>query len=63
MVITGVNVDHQQLVDLTQKYFADTTPTWAAGDGVIVPQPDESLAQYTGGVVQVSIKLSQHGIE
>jgi hypothetical protein len=53
MVVTGVNVDHEQLTDLTSQFFMNRKPTWAADDSVVLTPPDQSLAQYTGGIVKV----------
>ncbi|EDO38902.1 predicted protein, partial [Nematostella vectensis] len=49
MVIAGVNVDHEQLVELTKKHFTDK-PSWHT-EGASVTPPDHSIAQYTGGII------------
>lgn len=56
MVVAGVGVDHDQLVELAQKYFADEKPTWSSGSGNI--NVDQSVAQYTGGLVKIDKDLS-----
>ena len=39
-----------------QKYFADEKPTWSSGSGNI--NVDQSVAQYTGGLVKIDKDLS-----
>ena len=50
MVIAGVNVDHQKMVELAEKHFVNAKTTWTPSG---VPSPDKSVAQFTGGVVKV----------
>ena len=52
IVIAGVNVDHQHLVDLTKDHFVNKPPMWHT-EGKAVESPDRSIAQYTGGIVKV----------
>ena len=52
MVIAGVNVEHQHLIDLTRTYFVDKKPVWYK-EGEEAQGPDRSIAQYTGGIVKV----------
>ncbi|XP_031556101.1 mitochondrial-processing peptidase subunit alpha-like [Actinia tenebrosa] len=52
MVVTGVNVDHEQLIDLTRQYFVNKKPTWMADEDVVIKPPDKSIAQYTGGIIK-----------
>ena len=54
IVIAGVNVDHQHLVDLTNDYFVNKSPMWYR-EGEATESPDRSIAQYTGGIVKVNI--------
>ena len=54
MVVAGVNVDHEELVRLTKKYFVNAKPVWHE-DGSTEEEQDNSLAQYTGGIVKVCI--------
>ena len=54
IVIAGVNVDHQHLVDLTNDYFVNKSPMWHR-EGEATESPDRSIAQYTGGIVKVNI--------
>lgn len=58
MVIAGVGVNHEQLVDLSQKYFMDTKPIWETEKDIYIDDKqlaiDDSTAQYTGGLVQVN---------
>ena len=50
MVLTGVNVDHDQFVELAQKHFVGAQTSW---DGVEPVAVDESISQYTSGEVRV----------
>ena len=52
MVVAGVNVDHQHLIDLTRTYFVEKRPVWYR-EGEKPESPDRSIAQYTGGIVKV----------
>ena len=54
MVVAGVNVDHEELVRLTRKFFMETRPVWHE-EGATIQQPDKSLAQYTGGIIKVCV--------
>ncbi|KAL4218986.1 hypothetical protein ACF0H5_021572 [Mactra antiquata] len=60
MVVAGVGMDHELLVDLVQRYFIDKTPIWKESGVVIDPSktPDNSIAQYTGGLVKEEADLS-----
>lgn len=63
MVVAGVGVDHQQLVELAQEYFVEKKPIWVT-DSTISSQldldyePDTSISQYTGGYNPVTKDLS-----
>ena len=50
MVLAGVGVEHERLVECARKYLLGTRPAWGSGAAVHV---DGSVAQYTGGVVKV----------
>ncbi|PNF36735.1 Mitochondrial-processing peptidase subunit alpha, partial [Cryptotermes secundus] len=56
MVVTGVGVDHDELLTSVRKYFVDMKPIWEEDTDLVVPtlnmQVDESIAQYTGGIIQ-----------
>lgn len=58
MVLAGVGVEHQRLVEAAKKYFLEEKPVWETEDGLILPTKglavDESVAQYTGGIVLVN---------
>ncbi|CAG2164894.1 unnamed protein product [Oppiella nova] len=63
MVLAGVGVDHQQLVQLAEQYFVETKPIWTLDSTIVsnsanAPEVDESISQYTGGVVTVEKDLS-----
>lgn len=51
MVLTGVNVDHQQLVQLAREHFVDAKTSW---DGVQPRGVDQSISQYGSSEVRVS---------
>lgn len=65
MVVAGVGVDHDQLVEATQKYFVDRKPIWHTNSSLmqntIVVGIDRSVAQYTGGIVKVITYLTLSG--
>lgn len=57
MVIAGVGVEHEKLVDLVDKHFVQEPAIWESNPDLLFPgkfSVDESVAQYTGGLVQVS---------
>jgi len=64
MVVAGVGVDHGALVESVQKYFVDMKPIWEEDPDLPVPtldmQVDKSIAQYTGGIVQVRLFTHVH---
>lgn len=50
MVLAGVGIEHEQLVESARKYLLNTKPVWGASSGANV---DLSVAQYTGGIIKV----------
>lgn len=62
MVLAGVGVEHDALVDLAEKYFLQSKPIWVQNDSLTLPnsriEVDRSIAQYTGGLVKVNKDLS-----
>lgn len=50
MVLAGVGVEHEQLVECARKYLLDVKPVWGTSTPTNV---DRSVAQYTGGIVKV----------
>uniref|UniRef100_A0A8C9Y049 Mitochondrial-processing peptidase subunit alpha n=1 Tax=Sander lucioperca TaxID=283035 RepID=A0A8C9Y049_SANLU len=54
MVLAGVGIEHEQLVECARKYLLDAKPVWGTS---AVANVDLSVAQYTGGIVKV-ISLS-----
>lgn len=52
ITISGVNVDHDELVRQCEKYFHDTEPSWLSEE---IVKPDESIAQYVGGILKVGL--------
>uniref|UniRef100_A0AAY4AG29 Mitochondrial-processing peptidase subunit alpha n=1 Tax=Denticeps clupeoides TaxID=299321 RepID=A0AAY4AG29_9TELE len=55
MVLAGVGVEHEQLVACARKYLLDVKPVWGASTPGNV---DQSVAQYTGGIVKVEKDMS-----
>lgn len=53
MVLAGVGMEHQALVDMATDIFCSKTPTWEESAVLKPPERDNSLAQYTGGILQV----------
>ncbi|XP_060851916.1 mitochondrial-processing peptidase subunit alpha [Rhopalosiphum padi] len=51
IVVGGVGVDHQQLVDSVQKYFVDEKPIWN-NEKLDKISIDNSIPQYTGGIIK-----------
>lgn len=62
MVLAGVGVQHEELVEYAQKYFVDESPIWKNNSSLVsdakISHVDESLAQYTGGVKRLEKDLS-----
>ena len=57
MTIAAVNADHGELVKWAEKYFVEQAPSWAK-DLENIPPPDQSIAQYTGGIIRVCRHIS-----
>ncbi|KAF3851344.1 hypothetical protein F7725_013116 [Dissostichus mawsoni] len=55
MVLAGVGIEHEQLVECARKYLLDAKPVWGASAGANV---DLSVAQYTGGIVKMEKDMS-----
>ncbi|CAI5793990.1 mitochondrial-processing peptidase subunit alpha [Podarcis lilfordi] len=55
MVLAGVGIEHDQLVDCARKYFLGAEPVWGSSTAAVV---DRSVAQYTGGILKVSQRKS-----
>uniref|UniRef100_A0A673MAC5 Mitochondrial-processing peptidase subunit alpha n=1 Tax=Sinocyclocheilus rhinocerous TaxID=307959 RepID=A0A673MAC5_9TELE len=51
MVLAGVGIEHEQLVQCARKYLLNVKPVWSTSTPANV---DKSVAQYTGGIVKVS---------
>lgn len=50
MVLAGVGIEHEHLVECARKYLLGVQPMWGSGQGRAV---DRSVAQYTGGIIKV----------
>ena len=57
MVVAGVGVDHDTLVEAAQRHFVDQKPVWES-EVLTEVQTDRSIAQYTGGIVSREKDLS-----
>lgn len=55
MVLAGVGIEHEQLVECARKYLLDVKPVWGTSSGTNV---DFSVAQYTGGIVKMEKDMS-----
>lgn len=51
MVLAGVGIEHEHLVECARKYLLGVEPVWGTGRSRGV---DKSVAQYTGGIVKVN---------
>ncbi|XP_047380431.1 mitochondrial-processing peptidase subunit alpha isoform X2 [Sciurus carolinensis] len=49
MVLAGVGVEHEHLVECAEKYLLGAQPAWGSAGAVDI---DRSVAQYTGGIVK-----------
>ncbi|KAF5281083.1 hypothetical protein FQR65_LT14858 [Abscondita terminalis] len=61
MVVAGVGLEHSRLVEAVQKYFVDTKPIWEMEPELKSNRSavDESIAQYTGGIIQEDCDIPQ----
>ena len=59
MVVAGVGVDHDKLVESVQKHFVEKPAAWTE-DWLLQKRlaPDQSVAQYTGGLETMEKDLS-----
>jgi len=51
MVLAGVGIEHEQLVECARKYLLGAKPVWGT---TAVADVDLSVAQYTGGIIKVT---------
>merc|ERR1712071_294738 len=62
MVLAGVGIDHDALVECARRHFVENKPIWYQNDVLTRPnsriEVDRSVAQYTGGLVTVNKDLS-----
>lgn len=61
MVLAGVGVEHEKLVEFAQKYFVDQPATWVSNPGLSSEQPtiiERPRSQYVGGIKTVEADLS-----
>ncbi|XP_074150198.1 mitochondrial-processing peptidase subunit alpha isoform X1 [Sminthopsis crassicaudata] len=55
MVLAGVGIEHEQLVECARKYLFGIEPVWSSGQTKDV---DRSVAQYTGGIIKIERDMS-----
>ncbi|XP_063492833.1 mitochondrial-processing peptidase subunit alpha isoform X1 [Symphalangus syndactylus] len=55
MVLAGVGVEHEHLVDCARKYLLGVQPAWGSTEVVDI---DRSVAQYTGGIAKLERDMS-----
>ncbi|XP_043913802.1 mitochondrial-processing peptidase subunit alpha [Protopterus annectens] len=55
MVLAGVGVEHEQLVNCARKYLLGVSPVWGIAKQADV---DKSVAQYTGGISKIEKDMS-----
>ncbi|XP_040860338.1 mitochondrial-processing peptidase subunit alpha [Ochotona curzoniae] len=55
MVLAGVGVEHEHLVQCARKHLLGAQPAWGVAEAVDV---DRSVAQYTGGIVKLDRDMS-----
>lgn len=55
MVLAGVGIEHEQLVECARRYLLNVKPVWGTSSTANV---DLSVAQYTGGIIKVSCSSS-----
>jgi len=60
MVVAGVGIDHEELVEAAQKYFVDKQPTWSHTNAT--KMVDNSVAQYTGSIITTEKDLSSSSL-
>uniref|UniRef100_A0A1B6GTY3 Mitochondrial-processing peptidase subunit alpha n=1 Tax=Cuerna arida TaxID=1464854 RepID=A0A1B6GTY3_9HEMI len=60
MVVAGVGVEHQALVDYVTKYFVELKPIWDQNSSIQQVKVDASVAQFTGGIVQEECEIPQY---
>ncbi|KRX20317.1 Mitochondrial-processing peptidase subunit alpha [Trichinella nelsoni] len=61
IVVGGVGVDHDQLIEACNEYFEQNVPVWKRRPELLLPQipdVDKSTAQYTGGEIRIEKDLS-----
>ncbi|TMS03419.1 Mitochondrial-processing peptidase subunit alpha [Larimichthys crocea] len=55
MVLAGVGIEHEQLVECARKYLLNVKPVWGTSS---VANVDLSVAQYTGGIIKMEKDMS-----
>ncbi|KAK6641341.1 hypothetical protein RUM44_013050 [Polyplax serrata] len=61
MVVAGVGVEHERLLESVTKYFVDEKPIWVEDESLVSLDSkvlvDDSISQYTGGIVQKQCEI------
>ncbi|XP_033227616.1 mitochondrial-processing peptidase subunit alpha-like [Belonocnema kinseyi] len=65
MVVAGIGVEHERLVEAVQKYFVDEKPIWEEERSLILSKGsenvvDNSVAQYTDGFILEECNIPVH---
>uniref|UniRef100_A0A1B6MP28 Mitochondrial-processing peptidase subunit alpha n=1 Tax=Graphocephala atropunctata TaxID=36148 RepID=A0A1B6MP28_9HEMI len=60
MVVAGVGVEHKTLVDFVSKYFVESKPIWDQKSPIQQVKVDNSIAQFTGGIIQEECEIPQY---
>ncbi|XP_067327915.1 mitochondrial-processing peptidase subunit alpha [Anolis sagrei] len=55
MVLAGVGIEHEQLVECARKHLLGVEPVWGGGKA---PDVDRSVSQYTGGILKLEKDMS-----
>lgn len=61
MVLAGVGMEHEKLVELAQKYFVESTPIWESNPELVAIEPKtitKPKSIYTGGYNTIQADLS-----
>lgn len=60
MVVAGVGVDHDAFVEYVQRHFTQEGATWEQDPSIKKVKVDNSVAQYTGGIVQEECEIPMY---
>uniref|UniRef100_A0A1B0AKH3 Mitochondrial-processing peptidase subunit alpha n=1 Tax=Glossina palpalis gambiensis TaxID=67801 RepID=A0A1B0AKH3_9MUSC len=57
MVIAGVGVDHEELVENVENFFVKEPAVWESEEGEYGAEVDKSVAEYTGGLCKEQCEI------